>query len=586
MHLQDVIHRLTVGAGSRGLALLAALLGFLALAVAYDLHGYRCFTSAEAMETAQVARNLAEGKGFTTQTIHPLDLCLLQKQSPGSAKNILDKPFPDLGHAPLYPAVLAAFFKVLPEKLTGPFGAPHDLEFCIVALNQAFFFLAALLLFKIASDLFDKGVAWLATAVFVGADLFWQFSASGLSTLLGVVLFLAIVGCLSRIEKRSQNQAAPGAGGVFLALVLGVLVGLASLTSYSFICLLLPVLLYIGLGTGQGRAKLCLAALFSFAVVMTPWLMRNFLLSGNLFGTASYSIFQNTPPFPGDTLERSFDLKYAMSRIDTRDYVDKLMVNSRLLFSNDLPKLGGSWVSAFFLVGLLVPFRNPSLSKMRLFLLGSIGLLGVFQALGQTHLSTDAPEINSENLLVVAAPLALVFGIALFFTLLDQLTIETPGTRTAANVLFGAVACAPFLFVFLTPPVYPLNAAIDAFYIQRITRWTDKNELMASDVPAAVAWYGHQTCALLPLNNKDQFAQLNAFKPVHGLFLTQRTTDHSLAQTSKNTETWERFALDCWARGEVPDQFPLNKAPTGFLPDRIFLSDTNRWQAEASQSAK
>jgi hypothetical protein len=42
---------------------------------------------------------------------------------------------------------------------------------------------------------------------------------------------------------------------------------------------------------------------------------------------------------------------------------------------------------------------------MRIFLLCSMALLFVVQAAGQTHLTSDSPEINSENLLALLAPL-------------------------------------------------------------------------------------------------------------------------------------------------------------------------------------
>ena len=57
------------------------------------------------------------------------------------------------------------------------------------------------------------------------------------------------------------------------------------------------------------------------------------------------------------------------------------------------------------------------MGELRLFLVGSMVLFFIVQALGQTHLSQDSPEINSENLLVLLAPLAFIYGAALFYTL-------------------------------------------------------------------------------------------------------------------------------------------------------------------------
>jgi len=49
-------------------------------------------------------------------------------------------------------------------------------------------------------------------------------------------------------------------------------------------------------------------------------------------------------------------------------------------------------VSAFFLVGLMVPFRSPTLRRLRILLLGSLGTLLVVQALGRTGLSAESRD--------------------------------------------------------------------------------------------------------------------------------------------------------------------------------------------------
>src|SRR5262245_28988289 len=99
------------------------------------------------------------------------------------------------------------------------------------------------------------------------------------------------------------------------------------------------------------------------------------------------------------------------------------MGNTRVLLQNDLPKLGGTWASAFFLVGLLVGFRNPGLKRLRYFIVACLGVLIIAQALGRTQLSEESPEINSENLIVLIAPFALMYGVSLFFILLDQINM-------------------------------------------------------------------------------------------------------------------------------------------------------------------
>ena len=112
-----------------------------------------------------------------------------------------------------------------------------------------------------------------------------------------------------------------------------------------------------------------------------------------------------------------------------------------------------------------------------------------------------------------------------------------------------------------------------------MARLMQTNELMMSDIPSGVAWYGGRSCVWLPLNDENEFFKVNALKPVQGLFLTQVTTDERfLSQMKADDKSWGHFVLECAEHGEVPAGFPLRKAPMGLLPEQLFLSDKARWR--------
>jgi len=278
-------------------------------------------------------------------------------------------------------------------------------------------------------------------------------------------------------------------------------------------------------------------------------------------------------------MERSFDPQSGLRRLGPLDVVDKFFANAREIWLNDLPRLGGNWVSAFFLVGLLVPFRDPALSRMRVFLLCALALLLVAQAAGQTHLSNDAPEINSENLLALLAPLVFIYGVALFYTLLDQLHLVTTDIRAAAVGVFILVASAPLLISLLVghrpgrfTPYSPLG-------VQWVARLMRPEEFMISDIPAAVAWYGDHSCGWLPLDDDREFYQFNNLAPIKAVYLTERTTDSRfLSQMMEDPKSWGHFVVECEGHGEVPTGFPLTKAPSGLLPRQMLLSEQARWR--------
>ncbi|MDP6307290.1 MAG: hypothetical protein QGH02_08120, partial [Verrucomicrobiota bacterium] len=164
----------------RGLVLLL-LIGSLGLV--YYLNLTRSFTAPEAMDAAQLARNIAEGRGYTTQFIRPLSLDILRQQ--GAVSDVeLSSKFPDITNPPVYPMLLAALMKVLPFEFEIDLQKADEFEryqpeFLIWLLNQALFFVALIQVFRLGEKLFDQPVAWCAALVFLGTELYWKFSTSG-----------------------------------------------------------------------------------------------------------------------------------------------------------------------------------------------------------------------------------------------------------------------------------------------------------------------------------------------------------------------------------------------------------------------
>src|SRR5258708_35340539 len=138
--LQELIHQFEEGHGVKHIKFALILLGLAALTITYDLREFSNFNSSEAMDNAQVARNLAEGRGFTTRFIRPLSFALTQRVS-GEKSGALNREQPDLANPPVYPLILAAFMKVLPfdYSMPGNFWR-YQPELLIALINQILFF--------------------------------------------------------------------------------------------------------------------------------------------------------------------------------------------------------------------------------------------------------------------------------------------------------------------------------------------------------------------------------------------------------------------------------------------------------------
>ena len=597
-----------VGGGTRQVKYGMIALIVLALALCYNWRGYKNMSNPEAMDAAQLARNIAGHKGYTTLFIRPLSIYLVQKTAddklgPPAVRDVTDRAqlkgmHPDLANPPVYPLALAALMKTLPfhypvagqksfwNRFEGDAFWWYQPDFLISLFNQVLFLITVGIVFLLARRLFDSGVAWVSSVVLLGTDLFWRFSVSGLSTMLLLLIFMAVVCCLVALEQGAREGGPARLRLAGLAALIGVLAGLGCLTRYAFGWIIIPLLLFLVLFLGKQRLILCLTAFAAFAAVLSPWLVRNYRVSHTLFGTAGYALYETAGSFAENRLERS--LKPDFSQFSYLSLRHKLVANTQAILEDDLPKMTGNWVGAFFLVGLLVRFNSPTLSRLRYFLLLCLLVFIVVQALGRTQLSADYPVINSENLLVLLAPLVILFGVSLFFLLLEQVQLPFVSWRFGVIGLFCGVGCLPMIFALLGPRAAPV--AYPPYFppiIQQSSRWLKEKELVMSDIPWAVAWYGQRQCVWLTLTvqddhgGQDDFFAINDYlKPVSALYLIPQTLNTRLLPqwARPGSHSWGSFVLECLVNQQVPPYFPLKKAPIGFWPEQIFLTDTERWK--------
>jgi hypothetical protein len=600
--LQDWIHKLEEGAWAGYLKITAFCLAILTLAMLYDLRVYRNFATPEAMDSAQLARNIAEGRGYTTLFIRPFDLYLLQRHNqaksadaPASAGTDLAQiktTHPDLANPPAYPLVLAGLMKVLPFHQPMNLGNAfwgnngnfwrYEPDFLIAVFNEALLLVVVVLTFFLGRKLFDASVARFSAVLVLGCELLWRFSVSGLSTILLMLIFLGLTWCVLRIEQVASDSKPQTRRLLGLAIAAGLLVGVGALTRYAFGWIIVPVALFLFFFGGQRRALNTLAAFGAFMLVLVPWVVRNFAVSGTPFGTAGFAIVEGTAAFPGFQLERSLhpDLSSALW---LTPYVHKFLQNTRIILQDALPRLGGSWASLLFLVGLLLSFRSAAVRRMRYFLLMCLAVFVVAQALGRTQLSEESPEVNSENLLVLLAPLVFIYGASLFLTLLDQMVLPVRGLRYLMKIVFVGLCCAPMVFALLPPKTAPV--VYPPYYppdIQRATGWMKENELVMSDVPWAVAWYGQRQCVWLTLNAQDDFYAISGMKPVQALYLTPKTMDGKLLSDMGlgMENSWGSFVANALVQRQIPGNFPLRYTPSGSaaIGSGIFLTDGERWK--------
>lgn len=617
--IQDLVHSFEEK-GSRGLRLAFVVLLTIGLVVVYNWRAYRNFGTQEAMDAAQLGRNVAEGRGFTTQFIRPFSIYLVKSHNrdrltvtetnvrPDFAQ--IKGMHPDLANPPLYPLMLAGAMKVLPfnheVNVTKPFWsvpnpklrllteeelktaparvfARHQPDFLISLLNQLVLIVVAVLTGLLARRLFDASVGWMAFALLIGSEYLWRFSTTGLSTMLLMLIFVGLIWLLVWMESEEREPVWGHRAQTWLALGIGAMLGLGTLTRYAFGWLLIPVLVYLAIFCVLRRWQIFALVLGIFLVLVTPWITRNVMVSGTPFGTAGYAIVEGTYGLSENQLHRA--LQPDFRGVGLFPLLYKLSNNAREIVQDQLPKVGGSWVSALFLTGLLLSFRSPALRRLRYFLLGTLLLFIFVQALGKTQLSVDSPQFNSENLLVLLVPVIFIYGTGLFFQLLDQMNLKLRELRYLIIGIFGGLACLPMLFVMLPPKALPLN--YPPYYppaIQQLSKYMKPSELIMSDIPWAVAWYGDRQCVWLTATPDTDYYAINDFmKPIRALYLTPLTTDSRILSdwVRPGLRSWPVFILEFIFNKRAPEKFPLRYARDGFFPEQLFLCDWERWKNDS-----
>ena len=593
--IQEWIYQLEVGNLKKYISIAAVVLAVVGITVIYNMREYENFSSVESMEVAQLARNIATGQGYSTHCIRPLDLHVLKRLLKGERPDtgaVFNKPVPDLANAPVYPVLLAAVMKVLPFDYDvleqGKFDTyKYQPEVFIGWINQVIFFANVALVFLLGRRLWDSDVAILSAAIFFGTDLMWKFSNSGQSTMLLIFLFLVLCHLVTSLDHHMSGEEG-SRGRVFgIAAGIGAVVGLMALTRYSMIVVIVPVLVALILVGGNRRLPITLVSMLVAICVVTPWLVRNHQVSGNLFGTAGYAVMQGTDAFPGDVLERSLDPDWG--KIAFSDYTKKLMINLGDVVVEGIPLSAGGWIGGFFLVGLL-PFRSPLISRLRLFVLAAVVCMIPVQCLVQTYRSELSPVLNSENLLVIFTPLLILFGVSLFFILLDRLDLpETGGARRFFSILFAMVMCAPILLAILPPRTFPIA---QKHYvpprIQSTALYLEANQVMMTDIPWATAWYGGRKSIMKSLDPSKSFEALNHYlfyQSISLLYLTELSVDQKILSELKfngqrrrdqdgNLQIgWGTFVMDILGKQEIPTGFELRHSTGGYLPNQILLAE-------------
>ncbi len=578
--VQEAVWHIELGRGKLIIQWLVIVLVAITLSLVYTAGQFRGLERREAMDMAQLARNIARGEGFTTSFIRPVSLWHLREQARWNFgdTNVLDRAMfhhPDLYNPPLYPLALAGLFRLMPATMFDP--KPGDVVYTperwvILPFNQLCLLLSVLLVYFWAQRLFDRRVAVTASLLMLFSETLWSYGVSGLPTTFLQLLLLASVFCLFLADQRMNppEGAEPPTktDATTMALLAGsaVLLGLCFLTRYLAAFFLVPMLVYVWRAL-RGRGAGLWVALYAaiFLVVIAPWLARNFAVSHSLLGIARYQFFET------DGFDRSYKVDLAAAWT-FRGLAGRFLTNLRADWVEKFRSIGSDILVFFFVCGVMYGFRRKDAARLRRVLLGCLASALLGMALLPAPKDWVNPSVDGGNLLVLWLPLVAVFGCAFFYLLLDRIAFTMKLTRALAITAFALLNVAPMLFLLLPPRRGPF--AYPPYLppsLWGVAKFFNKNDTGVSDMPWAAAWYMDRRAVWLPWTPEEYFEIHDFVAPRNTQFvlLTPYMLDRRFQSDLLKGE-YRAWAVIPWAvttGAKLPDPFPL-KTITAIGPGR------------------
>ena len=567
MTLQEKLRDLDTGTTARFLkiGMISAIL--IGLCLVYTLVQFKGLASETAMDQAQIARSLMSGKGFSTLYIRPLAI----RQLSNTDKKIPGKDFPDFYNAPLYPIVES--FALLPAKRHLAMSTTDIIstgDRSIAILGVILMLIGTLVWYFVARLMFDHFLALLSVGLILVTDLMWQFAISGLPQHLLIIFFGLVTYCAIKANRANEEvkdlQALLWLGGAGLGL------GLMSLTN-GVTALLVPGFLVFCLVGFNARIRAFLVPLTIYLLCIAPWLFRNMAVCGNPFGLSIYTALAGAG-VTETSIMRGASTDLMLGGGMATKFRSGLMDQAAHLWEY----LGLNIVVISFVVSLLHLFRSSFASLWRWIIL----LMWFGVSVGMTFFGVSG-IISANQLHILFLPTFIIYGLAFLLVLWNRLEISLKPLRIAFLTLIFLLCGTPMLLTLIVgqtariqwPPYIPP-------FISILQNWFQKEEVLCSDMPWAVAWYAERKCLLLPETVKafDEISDYSTLgSPIVGLYLTPISgKDDFLSLVKGVNKEWGPVIM----RTINLDEFLLKSfTPLPIDGQCILYADSERWARKA-----
>ncbi len=466
---------------------------------------FKGLDSPQAMDQAQISREIARGHGFTTKMIRPVAYDQAQRAQKRSISLV---GFQDTYHSPLNPLLNAAVLKVIgaDKPSSWQMGANEmvfPLDRVIATVSTLFFLLAIGVNYLLIARIFDAKIAGVCAILMLFCDSFWNYSLSGLPQMLMLLLFSsALYFAYRAVEATTEGRLA-----MTPALIAGVFFTLLALTHWMTVWIALGYIIFAAVAF-RPRGVIGITILVLLIIAGIGPILRNQSITGSPFGTAFLTVYNGLSNSGEAAVMRTADLESEPLVID--GLISKILRTTLMQSMDIIPLLGGIIVAPLFFLSLLHPFKRASISSFR----WAILLMWILAAFGLAIFGISKDPLDPNQIHLLFAPIMTAYGLAFVSILWSRLDFvaSTPMLRNVHYFLIVGICALPLVLALPMkvrvgmhlrdrggvpnwPPYYApaLNSKTAG-----IRGWTTDDEVIFSDQPWAVAWYADRISIWLP----------------------------------------------------------------------------------------
>jgi cbb3-type cytochrome oxidase subunit 3 len=510
---------------------------------------FRGLNSPQAMDQAQIAREIARGNGFATKMIRPVAYYQAEKTA---RRTVPLQGFQDTYHSPLNPLLNAAVLKLIGADKPNSWQMSdnemvYPLDRVIASVCTLFFLIAIGVNYLLISRIFDPKIAGVCAILMLFCEVFWNYSLSGLPQMLMLLLF----SCGLYFAYRATEASTEGRIAMTPAIVAGIFFTLLALTHWMTVWISLGYILYAAIAF-RPRGIVGISILGLLLVAGIGPMIRNIDITGSPFGTAFLTLYNGLGNGTETTVMRNSDLEAEPLVLD--GLIAKVLRTTLTQATDIVPLLAGIVVAPLFFLALLHPFKRKSIADFR----WAILLMWISAAFGLAFFGISTRPLDPNQLHLLFAPIMTAYGLAFISILWTRLDFvgSTPMLQNVHHFIIVGICALPLVLSLPSKvrtgmhlsnrggvPHWPPYYAPALNNESGVKGFTTPKQVVFSDQPWAVAWYADRISIWLP-PSREGFQKLETIAsdlqtPVAGILISP--SSHGSGPVSEVANLYKDF---------------------------------------------